>query len=73
MKRTQLIAGIVLICLGAFVVFQGVSYSSHRSVMRMGDFHASVDEQRAIPTWAGGLAIVGGVLLVGASLWRRGA
>jgi hypothetical protein len=71
MKLTQLIAGLVLVGLGAYVVLQGVSYGSHRSVMRLGDFQASVEEQRAIPTWAGGLAIVGGVVLVGAGLRRR--
>jgi hypothetical protein len=70
------VAGILLALLGAFIVFRGMSYGSQRSVMNVGDLQVSAVEQRAIPTWVGGIAIVGGVLLVlvgtGASR-RRGA
>ena len=69
--KWQMIAGIVLAGLGAFIVLRGLSYGSGRTTMRVGDFQASVQEQRAIPTWVGGVAIVGGLLLVGASVGRR--
>jgi hypothetical protein len=69
--KWQTIAGIVLVALGAFIVLRGLSYGSGRTMMRVGDFQASVQEQRAIPTWVGGVAIVGGLLLVGASVGRR--
>jgi len=70
--KWQTIAGIVLAGLGVFVVLRGMSYGSGRTTMRVGDFQASVEEQRSIPTWVGGVAIVGGLLLVGASVARRG-
>jgi hypothetical protein len=66
------IAGIVLAVLGAVVVFRGLNYGSQRSMMRVGDMEVSASEQRAIPTWVGGVAIVGGVLLL-VSASRRGA
>ncbi len=69
--KWQTMAGIVLVALGAFIVLRGLSYGSGRTMMRVGDFQASVQEQRAIPTWVGGVAIVGGLLLVGASVGRR--
>jgi drug/metabolite transporter (DMT)-like permease len=69
--KWQMLAGIILAGLGAFIVLRGLSYGSGRSVVRVGDFQASVEEQRAIPTWVGGVAIVGGLLLVGASSVRR--
>jgi hypothetical protein len=69
--KWQTIAGIVLVALGAFIVLRGLSYRSGHTMMRVGDFQASIDEQRAIPTWIGGVAIVGGLLLVGASVGRR--
>jgi hypothetical protein len=69
--KPQVILGIVLVGLGAFVVLRGLSYGSGRSVVRVGDFQASVEEQRAIPTWVGGIAVVGGLLLVGAGLVKR--
>jgi hypothetical protein len=66
------IAGIVLAVLGAVVVFRGLNYGSQRSMMRVGGMEVSASEQRAIPTWVGGVAIVGGVLLL-VSASRRGA
>ncbi len=68
------IAGILLAVLGAVIVFRGLSYGSQRNTMRVGDLQVSAEQQRAIPTWVGGVAIVGGVLLVAAGMrGRRGA
>lgn len=69
--KPQLIAGILLVVLGAFIVFRGMSYGSERSVIQVGDMKASVDARRSVPTWVGGVAIVGGVLLIGAGVRRR--
>jgi len=69
--KPRAIAGIVLIVLGAFIVFRGLSYGTQRNVMKVGDLQVSAEERRTIPTWLGGVAIVGGVLLVGADLRRR--
>jgi drug/metabolite transporter (DMT)-like permease len=69
--KWQMIAGIVLVGLGAFILLRGLNYGSQHNMMRVGDFQASVETQRAVPTWVGGVAIVGGLLLVGASVGRR--
>lgn len=69
--KPRVIAGIILIVLGAFIVFRGLSYTSDRSVMKVGDLQVSAEARRTIPTWLGGVAIVGGVLLVGADLRKR--
>jgi hypothetical protein len=71
--KPQAIAGIVLVVLGAIIVFRGLSYGSQRNVMRVGDLEVSAQEQRAIPAWVGGAAIVGGVLLLVGAGKRRGA
>lgn len=72
--KPQLLLGIIIAGLGAFIVLRGFNYGSQRSVVKVGDFQASVHEERAVPTWVGGVAIVGGLLLVGAGLrGRRGA
>jgi hypothetical protein len=70
-QMIAVIAGIALAALGAFIVFRGLNYSSQKSVMRLGDLQASVEERRAIPSWVGGAAIVGGLLLVGAGVRKR--
>jgi uncharacterized membrane protein (DUF441 family) len=69
--RPQALIGIVLLIFGAFIVFRGVTYKSKDEVLKIGDLKASVEEKRAVPTWAGGLAIVAGVVLLAAGMKRR--
>jgi hypothetical protein len=66
--KPWIIAGLVVVALGAFVLARGLSYPSHRSMMRVGDLEASVQEQHAIPRWLGVVAIAGGALMIGAGL-----
>lgn len=69
--RPTTIAGILLLALGAFILFRGLSYTSNRSVLKVGEFQASVEERRTIPAWAGGLIAVAGIGLLVAGR-RRG-
>lgn len=58
------ILGAVLILGGLFVLIRSPSYSSEKSVLKIGDLEAKVSQQHAIPTWAGGLAVVAGLVLI---------
>jgi uncharacterized membrane protein len=69
--RPQALIGIVLIVLGAFVIFRGMSYRSRDEVLKVGDVKASVETKKAVPTWAGGVALVAGIVLVAAGMKRR--
>ena len=69
--RPQALIGIVLIVLGAFVVFRGMSYSDRDQVLKVGDVEASVETKKAVPTWAGGLAIVAGIALLATGMKRK--
>ena len=69
--KPQMVVGVVLAVLGAFIVLRGLDYGSERSVLRVGAVEASVDARRAVPIWVGWVAIVGGVLLVSAGARRR--
>lgn len=69
--RPQALIGIVLVVLGAFVVFRGMSYSDRDEVLRVGDVKASVESKKAVPTWAGGLAIVAGIALLATGMKRK--
>jgi len=69
--KPQVIAGILVAAFGIIVVLRGLDYGSQRSVIRVGDYQASVQSRRSVPMWVGGVAIVGGVLLIGAPLRRR--
>jgi hypothetical protein len=69
--RPQALIGIVLLVLGAFIVFRGMSYSDRDEVLKVGDVKASVESKKAVPTWAGGLAIVAGIALLATGMKRR--
>lgn len=69
--RPLAIAGLILMVLGGFVLFRGLSFTSQKSVFKVGDFQASVEERRDVPAWAGALAIAGGIVLFMAGSRRR--
>jgi uncharacterized membrane protein len=69
--RPQALIGIVLIIIGAVVVFRGMSYKSRDEVLRVGGVKATVEEKRAVPTWAGGVAIAAGIVLLVGGMKRR--
>jgi uncharacterized membrane protein len=65
------IVGLLLVLLGAFILFRGLSYKSKDEVLKVGDLKASVEEKHAVPTWVGGLAIVAGVVMLAGGMKRR--
>ena len=69
--RPLTLVGILLLALGAFILFRGMSYKSKDEVLKVGDLKASVTEKHTVPTWAGGLAIVAGVVLIAGGMKRR--
>lgn len=72
--RPLSIAGLLLVAAGLFVALRGVSYSSSRSDLRVGEFRASLEERRTIPPWIGWTgAALGVVLIVAGFRSRRGA
>jgi hypothetical protein len=69
--RPLSLVGILLLAVGAFIVFRGATYSSRDEVVKVGDLKASVESKKAVPTWAGGAAIVAGIVLLAAGMKRR--
>lgn len=67
MKPT-VIAGIVIAVLGAIVLIRGLTYSSESNVVQVGDIKLTAQERHTVPTWVGGVALVGGLLLIGAGV-----
>ena len=69
--RPLSLIGILLLAVGAYIVFRGASYKSRDELFKVGDVKASVTEKHAVPTWVGGVAIVAGVVLLAAGMRRR--
>jgi uncharacterized membrane protein len=66
MKPISLI-GILLVVLGALALaYQGITYTHREKVLDIGPIHATKDteEQIPLPPVLGGLALVGGIVLL---------
>jgi hypothetical protein len=63
MRILQIVGGI-LIAGGLFVLIKAPSYSSEKSVLKIGDVEAKVAQEQPVPTWMGGAAIAAGVVLI---------
>jgi uncharacterized membrane protein len=62
------LVGIALIVLGIVAfAYQGITYTSREKIIDIGPFQATADTQKTIPLspLLGGLALVGGIVLVG--------
>ena len=69
--RPLSLVGLVLVAVGGFILLRGLSFTSQKSVFKVGDFQASVEEHKTVPAWVGGLVLAGGlVLLLGAGRRR---
>jgi len=66
--KPLVIAGIVIAGLGAFVLIKGLSYGSQSNVLKVGDLKVTAEERHTVPAWVGGVAVVGGLLLIGAGV-----
>jgi hypothetical protein len=62
--RVLQIIGAILILGGLYVLIKSPSYSSEKSVLKIGEVEAKVSQEHAIPPWAGGAAVVAGVVLI---------
>ena len=65
--KTASIAGIVLIVLGIVgLIYQGIGYTKRKDVLDVGPIHATKDthETIPIPPILGGIALVGGIVLL---------
>jgi len=61
------LAGILLIVLGGLALaYQGFSYTHQEKVLDLGPIHATAEEREhvSIPPILGGLALVGGIVLL---------
>jgi len=69
--RILQVLGVILIAGGLFILIKGPSYSSEKSVFKIGDVEAKVAQEHTIPPWAGGAALAAGVVLLVAGARRK--
>jgi hypothetical protein len=70
MRAVQII-GAILIAGGLYVLIKSPTYSSDKSLFKVGQVEAKLQQDHEIPSWVGGVALAAGVVLVVAGV-RRG-
>lgn len=69
--KLGILAGVLLIGLGTWIVSGHATYKSKRQMFEIGDVKASMTEVHAIPVWIGYAGLAGGVVLLVAAASRR--
>lgn len=69
--RIRTLFGAILILGGGYILARGLSYTSKEHVLDIGDVHITADERQPVPTWAGGLVAIAGLILVVSGSARR--
>ena len=64
------IVGAILIAGGLFVFIKSPTYTSEKSMIKIGDVEAKVSQQQPVPPWVGGAALTAGVILLVAAARR---
>ena len=65
------LAGFLVAALGVYVLVRGLSVTTSDTLVEVGGLKASIEEKRAVPSWVGVAAIVGGLVLVGAGARKK--
>jgi hypothetical protein len=72
--KTATLAGLALLVLGVLsLAYQGITYTTHKKVVDIGPIQATKEEKQTIPLppILGGIALVGGVVLLMAGTKRN--
>ena len=69
--RLPIIAGVLLILAGGYILINGGSFTTRRDVLRLGDLKVSAEEQHPVAPWVAGAAIVSGLALAVSGARRK--
>jgi uncharacterized membrane protein len=69
--RASIIAGIIVLALGAVILFRGLTYTETHDAVKIGDVHITDTDRHGVPQWVGIAGVVGGVVLIGAGMTKK--
>ena len=71
MRTGLIIAGILIAALGIAGWLGKLNFNHDREVLKVGDLSAKVEEQKTLPQWLGGVAVLVGAGLIVVGAMRR--
>ena len=69
--KASLIAGLMLIAVGTFLIVRPPHYASEQSVFKLGQLEAKMQREQTVPAWVGGVVLGAGIVLLGVGLVKR--
>jgi hypothetical protein len=71
MRTGFIIAGILIAALGIAGWMGKLNFNHDKEVLKVGDLSAKVEEEKTVPQWLGGIAVLVGAGLVVVGAMRR--
>jgi hypothetical protein len=71
MRTYLMIAGLVLIIAGGFMLLGGASLTSTRSVLSVGELSVTAEERHPISPWIAGIVMVMGIGVLTTGILRK--
>ncbi|MBA8884496.1 hypothetical protein [Dokdonella fugitiva] len=71
MRIGLVLAGVILIALGAAAFTGKLDFTHDKEVVKIGELSASVKEEKSVPQWLGGVGVVVGLGLLAVGAMRK--
>ena len=71
MRMGLIVIGIVVAALGIAAFTGALNFSQDKEVLKIGELSASVQQEKSVPQWAGGVGILVGLGLIAAGAMRK--
>ncbi|HEY6940785.1 hypothetical protein [Dokdonella sp.] len=71
MRIGLILAGVILVAIGAAAFTGNLDFTHDREVVKVGDLSASVKEEKSVPQWLGAVGVIAGLGLLAAGALRR--
>jgi hypothetical protein len=71
MRMGLIVAGILIAALGIAGFLGKINFNHDKEVLKVGDLSAKVEEEKTVPQWLGGVAVLVGAGLVVAGAMRK--
>jgi hypothetical protein len=71
MRGAMIVIGLILVIGGAAAFFGKLEYPHDKEVAKIGNISATVSQDKTVPQWAGGIAALVGLGLIGAGAMRK--
>jgi hypothetical protein len=71
MRGVLIVIGLILIVGGVAAFFGKLDYPHDKEVAKIGNISATISQDKVVPPWAGGIAVLAGIGLIAAGGMRK--